>query len=283
MKALITGASGLFGSYLQKCAPESAFLYTDRVEILDKDAIASAFDSFEPEVVIHLAGEGSVDRAEANMENAYALNVVGTQNLLEAAAKHEAHFVYISTNAIYDGFKAPYSEESPRKPINYYGVSKVAAEDEVFKYAFKSSVYRLIFLYGWTPKSSRAHFMTRVFKSLKAGEQVRVAKDIFTQPTHALDAASTAWGLLQAQEGPKDVFNIAPRKTMSLYAFALDIAAAFGFDPSLIVPTEHAELPGLARRPKNTSFDVTKLELAGFSLPPPSEGLVAMMGREDAA
>lgn len=278
MRVLITGASGLLGRYLTTFAPPDTFLYTNRFDILDKDAVNEAFKSFEPEMVIHCAGEGSVDKAEKYREEAFNLNVKGVQNVMDAAKEYKAHFVYISTNAVYQGFSPPYSEESPRKAINYYGVVKAAAEDAVMKYEFKRSIYRLIFLYGCTPRGSRSHFMTRILKSLKEGEHVKVARDIITQPTHAFEAAETIWKLALTQEVDYDIFNIAPKKSMSLYAFALDIAAACKHDPSLIVPVEAASL-GLVPRPMDTSFDVSKLKAAGFELKPPQEGLVDMLNR----
>lgn len=285
MRVILTGGSGILGRYLMETAGEAHQLYTDRFDILDKEAITKAFDECKPELVIHCAGEGSVDKAEAFKRDAFNLNVVGTENLLEEALKHKVHFVYISTNAVYDGEHAPYSEISGRHPLNYYGITKVEAEKAVLMYPFKSSIYRLIFLYGWTPRGSRAHFLTRILASLKAGKHVEVAKDIITQPTHAWDSANAVWRLTEVQEKPSDVFNIASRKAMSLYAFALDVAGAFGFDPSLVVPVRAMDLKGLAFRPRDTSFDVSKLELAGFVFSPPDKGLLEMQGKggEDVA
>jgi UDP-glucose 4-epimerase len=57
--------------------------------------------------------------------------------MLELLIKHEMHnFIFSSTAAVYGSpeHSNPIKEDDPKNPISPYGVSKLAAEDEVSKY-----------------------------------------------------------------------------------------------------------------------------------------------------
>ena len=116
-RVLITGASGLLGKYLMRNHPDhwrvcgtwlKTFIpYGYRMDVTMPSSIQPVFDKFQPDIVIHCAALGSVDYCENHQQEAMNVNVIGTGNVLNASIKHNAKFVFISSNAVYDGENAP--------------------------------------------------------------------------------------------------------------------------------------------------------------------------------
>lgn len=277
MKTIITGASGLLGSYLVKSAPQDASLYTQRFDILDKSAVYRAFDEAKPDVVIHCAGEGRVDFAEQNRCAAWQLNVEATNHIIQASRCWGARLVYISSNAVFDGAYPPYGDYKFKAPINAYGKTKAQAESILSVPPFiESVVIRPIMLYGWPNLGKRGNFVTRVLEDLRDRQPCKVAEDIITQPTYALDCAQAIWEIIAQQKSGMDIVNVAPQEKMSMFKFAVEIAKAFDLDPALIIQVPASEFKGFAPRPRDTTFDTAYMESKGITLRNPAEGLQAM-------
>ena len=285
MRILITGASGLLGSYLLKTADNHddtrGHVFTDAgnfryLDILSRASIRECLDISRPDVIIHCAGEGRVDAAETNPFTAWRLNLEGVDNLLSLCAQYRSHFVYISSNAVFDGETPPYKEDSPRRSVNEYGSSKIAAEDLVTAYPWFSTIIRPILLYGWPTTGRRGNFVIRLLEDLHAGTHVSTAEDLISQPTYAWDCASAIWTIIKQQKTGKEVFNVAPTEPMSLFKFAGEVAKVFELDASLIQPVQSNQFANLAPRPRDTTFDVSKLEVAGITLPNVQSGLLRM-------
>ena len=129
MKILYTGANGLLGQKISAATPQysnHAFLATARgenrtknlgtasyvsMDITDRQGIENVLSEFRPDVIIHGAAMTHVDECEQHKELAYNLNVVGTQNIVDAAKELGVHVVHISTDFIFDGQDGPYNEE----------------------------------------------------------------------------------------------------------------------------------------------------------------------------
>lgn len=149
---LVTGAAGFAGSHLidQLAADDSgativawhrpgsergsrttsARVRWDAVDVLDRAAVAAAVARTRPDTVFHCAGAAHVGRAWTGTESTFALNVRGTQYLLEAlAAQPAAARVLVPSSAmIYRPSTEPLSEDDPLVPPNPYGLSKLAQE-----------------------------------------------------------------------------------------------------------------------------------------------------------
>src|SRR3989338_4767009 len=116
-KTLITGASGMVGSYID------FGVKTDRktLDVTKLEEVRAAVKFHRPNVIIHLAALTDLDYCEKNPIEAYLVNSVGTYNVALAAREAGAKLVYISTAGIFDcqknGF---YRESDPGNPQNHY-------------------------------------------------------------------------------------------------------------------------------------------------------------------
>ena len=112
------------------------------LDVADAQAVLEAIEGFEPESVFHLAAQIDVRRSIADPGFDAHLNVVGTVNVLEAAARAGAsRLLFTSTGgAIYgEGEERPeelpFTETAPCEPFSVYGQSKLAAEGYVDLYS----------------------------------------------------------------------------------------------------------------------------------------------------
>jgi len=149
---LVTGAAGFAGSHLiDQLADDDAGSTivgwhrprSDRgsrstssrvqwraVDVLDRAAVAAAVDEARPSIVFHCAGAAHVHHASTHAEAALAINVRGTQFLLDAlqAAGAPVRVFVPSSAMVYRSTTEAHAEDDALEPPNSYGLSKLAQE-----------------------------------------------------------------------------------------------------------------------------------------------------------
>lgn len=106
-------------------------------DLLDRAALDQALRGRNIDAVMHFAAFASVPESVADPAKYYRNNVVGTLNLLDAMlAAGVSRIVFSSTAAVYGvPDVVPITEESPTRPINPYGFTKLAIERALADYA----------------------------------------------------------------------------------------------------------------------------------------------------
>src|SRR6185312_11891991 len=101
-----------------------------QVDLRDRDGLAAALKSTQPEAVLHFGAATLVGESVREPSMYFQMNVVGSQNLLSAMQETGvSKFVLSSTAAVYGApDRAVIDEETPKAPINPYGLSKLAVE-----------------------------------------------------------------------------------------------------------------------------------------------------------
>lgn len=129
MKVLVTGAAGFTGRYL--CAHLTAQGHQPvplTVNLLDREGLIKAVVNCAPDAIVHLAAISFVPNSTGDA--VYATNVIGTENLLQAALACDVlpkRVILASSSHVYGQNPSP-SETDCLAPINHYGVSKLAME-----------------------------------------------------------------------------------------------------------------------------------------------------------
>ncbi|MDQ2984991.1 MAG: CDP-glucose 4,6-dehydratase [Actinomycetota bacterium] len=104
----------------------------DRVDIRDGAAVAARVSAVEPEVIFHLAAQSLVRSAFADPAGTYAVNVLGTANVLDAARKSASirAAVVVTSDKVYEPHAdgRPHGEDSPLGGVDPYSSSKAACE-----------------------------------------------------------------------------------------------------------------------------------------------------------
>lgn len=131
MKIFLTGAEGFTGRYFTERATAAGHeVVPMQANLTNREKLEREVLSVEPEVVVHLAAISFV----GHMDNSafYAVNVVGTTNLLEALVRLPSapHRVLLASSAnIYgNSEQSPLTETQLPAPINHYAMSKLAME-----------------------------------------------------------------------------------------------------------------------------------------------------------
>ena len=87
---------------------------------------------------------------------------------------------------------------------------------------------------------------------------MKVVDNVFSKPLPAWFCAEVIWEIVKKNR--TGIYHAAGRDHISLYQFALETAQVFNLDATLIAPVPDSYFPEIAPRPKDTSFDTTKIE-----------------------
>ncbi|KAI1309119.1 Methionine adenosyltransferase 2 subunit beta [Halotydeus destructor] len=159
-RIIVTGGSGLLGRPLLKQLKSDGFdvvgtafsRVKDDLVKLDLNSAADVeklLDEVKPSLVINSAAERAPDQFDKAYDKSYQLNVDSARALAELCFKRSIKLIQISTDYVFDGKSAPYSESSPTCPINAYGQSKADAEKAVLEATQNTAiVLRIPVLYG---------------------------------------------------------------------------------------------------------------------------------------
>lgn len=273
MKILVTGANGLLGQKLIQLLdsdPEVELIASARsplsipmkrglyqkLDIENKEEIVNVFFEHKPAVVINTAAMTQVDDCESQKEKCWKANVTSVELLSEACQWYNTHLVHVSTDFIFDGSHGPLDENEKPAPVNYYGESKLAAEEVIKASSIDWSILRTVLVYGITPDMSRSNIVLWVKNSLEQGKKINVVNDQWRTPTLAEDLAMGCF--LAAKQKAKGIYNISGKDFLSPYEIAIHTAKFFKLDASLINATDSIQFKQPARRPLTTGFIIDK-------------------------
>ena len=197
-----------------------------------------------------------VDACEQDRETCWRVNVEAVGNFVKACSDLPCHFIYLSTDFIFSGDNGPLTEEDKPGPVNFYGQSKLAAEEIVMTMTGKWSIIRTVLVYGITHDMSRSNIVLWVKDNLQQGKTIRVVSDQWRTPTLAEDLAMGCW--LVAGKGATGIFHISGQNMLSPYQIAVRTAEYYDLDASLIIAVDSASLQQPAKRPLKTGFIIDK-------------------------
>ena len=275
MKILLTGANGLLGQKLVALlAPkkEIDLIATSRgenritgiadtftyhpLDITQAAEVEEVISRYQPDVIINTAAMTNVDQCEQAHEACWALNVNAVQYLLEAAEKTDSFFLHLSTDFIFAGDQGPLREDAVPAPVNFYGESKLQAEQLVQDSRVKHAIARTVLVYGITPNMSRSNIILWVKNNLEQGKPIQVVDDQWRTPTLAEDLAMGCY--LMAQKQAEGIFHISGEEMLTPYDMAMYTTDYFDLDKSLITKTDSTKFTQPARRPPKTGFIIEK-------------------------
>ena len=274
MRVLVTGARGQLGcdvvAELERRAAERTrsrgfeVIASDvpELDITDRDAVMTAFSTYEPSLVLHLAAFTAVDACETERDRAWSVNALGTRHVVEAARLVGAHMTYISTDYVFDGtLDRPYTEWDEPNPLSMYGRSKLAGEREI-------GADGLIVRTSWLVGRHGANMVKTVLALMAGDGPMHFVADQHGSPTVAHDLARTLVSLsLERRSG---LFHVTNQGTTSWFGFACAVVEAAGGDATRVEPISTDELVPArpAPRPQNSVLDNTALRLSGMALLP---------------
>jgi dTDP-4-dehydrorhamnose reductase len=291
-KILVTGLTGLLGSRFAELLVDAyefeELRRTSGVDILNKDAVLDAISSSEAQIVLHMAAKTYVDECEADRERdkeilnlksldeqekawvteqtAWAVNVFGTQNIVEACRKTNKKIVYISTDFVFDGKKRNYSEEDECNPLGWYAKTKYEGEKLIIASGLDYIIARIA--YPYRALFERNDLVRAIIAKLQKSERLNMVTDHIMTPTFIDDIANALDILIRLEQ--KGIFHVVGSQSITPFDAAIKIAREFNFDESLISKTTRREyFAGKAVRPfclhlKNDKIGKLGIEMSTF-------------------
>jgi len=267
-KLLVTGAHGFVaGSILAQAGDEwqlhavsrgQPFAGHERIRwhVCERaGALSKLFDEVRPDVVIHTAALADIDFCQAHPELAREVNVELTRTYADLCDDLGARFVFCSTDAVFDGERAPYGETDPPAPVNFYADTKVEAEGIAAGLGSRSVIARLSLVVGLPVLGAGNSFLPRMIASFGAGRPVTVPAQEIRTP---VDVISLGRALLELAGGSQHgIFHLAGSQRLNRFEMAQQIALRFGFAKEMVV-AQAATPPGRAARPRDVSLDNAK-------------------------
>ena len=269
-RILIAGAEGQFGRILQgRLGKDFNILATAKsptnqavinrqvltMNICNFEQVIDVVRSFKPDVVVNCAAMTNVDDCETDHNSARLINVKGVENLLKATG-NDIRFIQISTDYIFDGLKGPYTENDSTYPVNYYGRTKLEAENIIRGSRHPFLILRGSVLYG-NPLNSKSNFFSWVYDSLFNKSPINIVTDQVSNPAWIpLFSDAVYQGILLNAEG---IYHFGSDDYLSRYDFALMVAEVFNFDPTLITPVDSKTFNCPAKRPSHSGLKIDKI------------------------
>lgn len=289
MTVLVFGGNGQVGQELLRAlAPLGKVVATTRSGVLpdgstcetadfgQPDSLPALLDRVQPSLVVNAAAYTAVDRAEQEVEAAFAANAQAPGVIARWCAAHGVPFVHYSTDYVFDGQgSAPYREDEPTAPLGVYGTSKRDGEDAVRAAGGR----HLIFRTAWVYASHGANFLRTMLRVGAERDALRVVADQIGTPTPAALIADVTAQALQHPSQLSGTWHLTASGQTSWHGFAEAIfAEALATGVLAKVPTVEAipssEYPTPAKRPAWSVLDNRKLQQDfGIVLPEWQDGL----------
>lgn len=282
MNVLVFGKDGQLGKAFKSLFDtlplhkDTVIRYVGRIDcdLSNELALNKLLEQFSPDLIVIAAAYTAVDKAEAEIALAYAVNARAPELMAIYVAKKGATLLHYSTDYVFDGRKEEaYSESDVCAPLSVYGKSKLAGEIAI-KNAFKDSrsgqyaILRTSWVYG-----EGANFIRTILRLAKERDQLRVIHDQHGVPANAGWLAKVGLDLilnqkLQLKAFASGVYHAVPNGETTWYGLAKlaiqaarDCGVALKVESDSIVPILAVEYLLPAPRPQNSRLNNSKLRL----------------------
>ena len=284
MRVLVTGADGFVGrhlcAYLRGAGDEVVELRgapgeggAECVDIREPAAVHRAVAGSGAHAMIHLAGAASVARSHEQPAETFAVNTIGTVNLLEAvrACAPAMRVVHVGSGEVYGsvprGQRA--DEQWPMAPVSPYAASKAAAEIAALQF-HRSYGLNVVCARpfnhlgaGQSPNFLVPDVARQIDEIRRAVRPPRIVLgnvEVVRDFSHVSDVAR-AYALLVHEGQPGEAYNICSGEARTVRSVVDEMVALSGVTAEIVIAEERkraAELEVLVG-------DCTKLRKLGWS------------------
>ena len=263
---LLIGSSGQLGRELQQTLPSDALVSVarDTLDLSQPDRIRQLILEIHPHVIINAAAYTAVDKAETETELAYAINAIAPAIMAKAANHIGATLIHISTDYVFNGRKGTfYQEDDDPNPLNVYGASKLAGEENIRQGCDRHLILRTSWVYG---VHGKGNFVKTMLKVGADRPEVRVVADQVGTPTSARSIAEVITQLIPSLETLEAMgtYHFTQSGVASWYDFAVAIFEEarrldFPLEVERVAPISTADYPTPAQRPLYSVLSTQKL------------------------
>jgi dTDP-4-dehydrorhamnose reductase len=288
MNILVFGKDGQLGRAFQNLLqitaadlgspPHIDYIGRADCDLADEAALRVLLEKRNPNLIINAAAYTAVDKAESEMDLAFAINAKAPEVMARWAAKQDATFLHYSTDYVFDGEKHGfYLEDDIQNPLGVYGKSKAAGEEAIARAFAETSgkspgqfaIFRTSWVYG-----EGGNFIRTILRLAKERDALKIIDDQYGVPTGAQWLAQVSLALalndrLGSRTFSSGIYHAVPTGDTTWYGLAcLAVQAAHDAGIQLkvkqggIKPILAQEYPLPAPRPMNSRMSTDKLRLS---------------------
>ncbi|WP_447962879.1 SDR family oxidoreductase [Nitrospira sp. Ecomares 2.1] len=259
-RLLVTGGAGFLGNHLLRRANQFVAAGTLHAtpstslpgvtfhvcDLQSPEEVRVLMDRVQPDVIIHTACSDQGKGIEAILP---AAGLLAMQSV-----ERNIRFIHLSTDQVFDGTSAPYTEECPTNPINPYGKAKAQAEELIRSLNPKATIVRTSLLYDLRTPDRQT---TRLIESTKTGEQYRLFIDELRCPIWVENLAELL--LEVATKNIPGILHLGGPDSLNRWELGMGLLRHFGVTQTLNIQKGTIEESGLCR-PKNLTMDSSRSE-----------------------
>ena len=219
--------------------------------------------AYFPQFIFNCIAYTNVDKAEEEQEICNNINHLAVAVLAEFCQKNQIKLIHYSTDYVFDGSgNLPFLENNTNnlQPLNFYGKTKLWAEEKIVKSGCSYLIFRVSWLYNYNPNSK--NFVNTITKLAQQKSTISVVGDQIGSPT---DVDFVAKNSIKSLSIPSGIYHLNNGIYMSWHRFACQILEKLkSTDRNIvlqdIVAIESLQYPTKATRPKNSRLDNSKIK-----------------------
>ncbi|KKS75388.1 MAG: putative dTDP-4-dehydrorhamnose reductase [Candidatus Gottesmanbacteria bacterium GW2011_GWC2_42_8] len=276
---LATGLSGMVGTRVAEILSDN-FEFEDislatGIDITDKKSVDRVISESESKIVLHLAAKTDVDSCEDDKVlgeegAAWQINVVGTENIIEAAKANGKRVIYISTDFVFNGTKDGYQEDDKPNPVSWYGYTKYQGEERLSTSDVSFTVLRISYPYR-NLFEQKKDFVHRIIDQLKIDGKIMAVRDHIITPTFIDDIA---FGLsVFLKRNISGIYHLVGSSSLSAEAATRLIRTVFNLSGEINPIDRSVYFKDRAFRPFNLTLRNDKIGKLGIRMSNFKEGL----------
>lgn len=277
MRILLIGRTGQVGGDLVRNNTEHDLFAPDRatLDVTRQDQIQTVLDGYRPDFVVNCAAFHNVPLCEKQPDLAFQVNCVAMRNLAAKCRDLNARLLTFSSDYVFGGERQePYAEDDPGRPLQIYGISRLAGEHAVLATAPEHAiVVRTCGLYGRSgARSKSGNFVDGRVADARAGRRIEMACEQIVSPTSTDDLSRAVLALIAHPKLVPGIYHLVNAGCCSWYEFTCEILRVIG-SPDLVVPVDKGGMTEGMRRPLYSVLANTRARALGISLRPWQEAL----------
>jgi len=229
-------------------------------DVDDSAAIDRLFDRYQFRSLLNCAGSCRLKSCERDPAMAHRVNVVGAENLMRAAARHDARVVHLSIDLVFAGRDGGgYTEADAPDPVTVYGAKMVAAERAVIQHCADACILRISLPMG-VSFNGHAGAIDWIASRFEKHKPATLYFDEVRTP-HFTDCLNDLFQRLLA-DPLTGLFHAGGPRPLSLYQIAQIVNLVGGYDPQLLIGCPRIEAGPIPPRAGNVTLDSSKLTAA---------------------
>ena len=252
-KLLVVGASGYVGARVERdlsgvfsvtgtCNSKQLNDKQVKLDIRDINATFELFDRVRPDVVVHAAALASSSECNNNPELARAINVDGTINLVRAANKVGARFIFISAATV-------------KLNSTQYEKTKAEAEEIVRSEAPAFDIVQPLVVFGISPNIWTKKPSNQIFNNVNGEGAAKYDNSWRFQPTWINDISAVVRFLIEHNiDGETVPVAVSDGGLKTNFEIARDILSNFGIKPEPVSSSSRPDFPMDLGRMKKLSM-----------------------------